>query len=103
MRLALLAALLAGCFAPREVRRESSQVAADAGPQLRAALAPAPAGPSVATRFQQHYQAALAFYDGKQFPEAIAEFEAAYAVDNQPLLLFNIGQAYRKAGKLDLA
>lgn len=103
MKRLVLVAVLAACYDPKQIRRESSQPTDDAGERLRAAMAPAPTGPTNDQRFKQHYDAGLAFYEGKQFPEAIAEFEAAYAVDGQPVLLFNIGQAYRKAGKLELA
>jgi len=102
-RLLAACVLLAGCFEPFAIRRESSELTDEAGPRLRAAVSPTAAAPPVAARFQQHYQAALGFYNARQYPEAIAEFEAAYGVDGQPMLLYNIGQAYRKAGKLELA
>ncbi|MEO8703097.1 MAG: tetratricopeptide repeat protein [Kofleriaceae bacterium] len=101
MRRALvIAALLAGCYEPVAIRRESTMLSQQAGETIAAAVAPEP---SKKQKFDQHYQSALAFYAGKKYPEAIAEFETAYEVDPQPLLIFNIAQAYRHGGQLDRA
>lgn len=48
--------------------------------------------------FKTHYDLALALYQAQKFEEAIPEFKAAYEIDPKPGLLFNIAQAYRKAG-----
>jgi tetratricopeptide (TPR) repeat protein len=98
-RIAAAFALLAGCYEPSALRREHTTIPDDAGARLAAAtLAPAK-GPTKEQLFTQHYDAALAFYQQARYPEAIAEFEVAYGIDAQPLLLFNIGQAYRKGGR----
>jgi tetratricopeptide (TPR) repeat protein len=48
--------------------------------------------------FKTHYDLGLALYQAQKFDEAIPEFKAAYDIDPKPQLLFNIAQAYRKAG-----
>jgi tetratricopeptide (TPR) repeat protein len=48
--------------------------------------------------FQTHYNLALALYQAQKYEESIPEFKAAYEIDPKPGLLFNIAQAYRKAG-----
>jgi tetratricopeptide (TPR) repeat protein len=44
---------------------------------------------------QAHYQRALSYYNLREYGIAVLEFKEAYAISNEPLLLFNIGQAYR--------
>jgi tetratricopeptide (TPR) repeat protein len=50
-----------------------------------------------------------AFEDGRraynlgQFPEAVAAFETSYRLSGDPTLLFNVAQAHRQAGQLELA
>jgi tetratricopeptide (TPR) repeat protein len=100
MKLVAIITLVASCYAPATIRREQTTLAPDATQIMAAALAPPE---SKQQRFDQHYQAAIAFYNERKYPEAIAEFEAAYEVDPQPLIVFNIGQAYRKGGLLDEA
>jgi len=102
MKAVLLLAVVAACYTPVTVRRESTHLNEDSGRLVAAAIAPEQGNPK-RQQFDEHYQAALAFYERTQYPEAIAEFEAAYDLDPQPILVFNIGQAYRKAGKLDEA
>ena len=48
--------------------------------------------------FQTHYNLALALYQAQKYEESVPEFKAAYEIDPKPGLLFNIAQAYRKAG-----
>jgi tetratricopeptide (TPR) repeat protein len=91
--LVLLAAV--GCYQPSAVRQEKSELGPRARETLVAALHPA----DNKAEFEKHYAKALSFYERGAFPEAIAEFEAAHELKPEPLLLFNIGQAYRKAGK----
>jgi tetratricopeptide (TPR) repeat protein len=50
-----------------------------------------------------HYKQGKAFETAKQYPQAIAEYEAAYAIDKLPAHLFNIGNAAQLAGDLDKA
>lgn len=51
----------------------------------------------------QHYKRALAYYEGKDYPRAIREFQAAYKVRQLPRILLNIGQVYRKLGMASTA
>ena len=51
----------------------------------------------------QHYKRALAFYENKDYPRAIREFQAAYKVRQLPRILLNIGQVYRKLGMASTA
>lgn len=46
----------------------------------------------------QHYKRAMQAYEGKDYPTAIREFQAAYKVRQLPRILLNIGQVYRKLG-----
>ncbi len=57
-----------------------------------------PCAVAFANDFRTHYDLALALYQAQRFEEAIPEFQAAYEVEARPGLLFNIAQAYRKAG-----
>ena len=52
---------------------------------------------------RQHYQKGTTLYELSKFSEAAAEYEEAYKAKPDPALLFNIGQAYRLAGKLEPA
>lgn len=55
-------------------------------------------GVAFAQDFKTHYELGLALYQAQKFDDAIPEFKAAYDLDPKPQLLFNIAQAYRKAG-----
>lgn len=46
-----------------------------------------------------HFQAGETHYRAARYQEAITEYEAAYAAEPLPALLFNIAQAYRLDGK----
>lgn len=48
--------------------------------------------------FKTRYDLALALYQAQKFEESIPEFKAAYQINPKPALLFNLAQAYRKAG-----
>lgn len=54
--------------------------------------------PAQADDFKTHYDLALALYQAQKFEEAIPEFKTAYELVAKPGLLFNLAQAYRKAG-----
>lgn len=53
---------------------------------------------ATAQDFKTHYDLALALYQAQKFEESIPEFKAAYQLSPKPALLFNLAQAYRKAG-----
>ncbi len=52
---------------------------------------------------EQHYSRGLAFYESKDYPKAIREFQAAYKIRQLPRILLNIGQVYRKLGMASTA
>lgn len=106
MRIAIVLALstaATACYTSAPLRRERTALAPTARDQLAAAFEPSWLVRRRQETFEQHYRAALAFYEKKAYPEAVAEFELAYAADQQPVVLFNIGQAYRRAGRPALA
>ena len=45
------------------------------------------------------YREGQALYDAGQYDEAIATWKEAYVLSDEPLLLFNLGQAYRLKGE----
>ena len=47
---------------------------------------------------REHYQKGTKLFDLGQFDDAIREYEAAYQVKDDPVLLYNIAQAHRLAG-----
>src|SRR5213595_2135419 len=60
---------------------------------------PAWAAPDGATaEAKQHYNKAIQYYDLGRFEEAAKEFEAAYELKQDPTLLYNLAQAYRRMG-----
>lgn len=48
---------------------------------------------------RQHFERGSTLYDLGQFHQAAKEYEEAYKNKSDPVLLFNIGQAYRFAGE----
>ena len=75
-----------------------SVCAADATPP-----APKPpetaAKPSVLEEAKRHYRNGQRLYDVGRYDEAATEFQAAYLLMPDPVLLYNIGQAYRLGGR----
>jgi tetratricopeptide (TPR) repeat protein len=63
--------------------------------QGQSTVEPAPAGETAAT----HLQRSVRHFQNKEFLQAAEELQTAYAIEPKPLLLFNIGQAYRRAGR----
>src|SRR3954471_6269240 len=59
------------------------------------------AGPS--DQAAAHYKQGKAFLDGKQYDQAIVEFQAAYAIDKLSSHLFNIANAYEAKQDYDHA
>lgn len=49
-------------------------------------------------RAREHYERGIGLFDEGQFAAALAEFEAAYAIEPRPALLFNIGQMHARLG-----
>jgi tetratricopeptide (TPR) repeat protein len=52
---------------------------------------------------KEAYARGLSLYAAGSYQEAADAFQAAYAIKHKPLILFNIGQAYRKKGDFDRA
>ena len=50
-----------------------------------------------------HFEAATRLYDVHEYAKAVDEYKAAYLAKPDPAFLFNVGQCYRKLGKLDKA
>ena len=46
----------------------------------------------------KHFSAAQEAFGARKFKTAAGEFEAAYAISKDPVLLFNIGESYEKGG-----
>ncbi len=42
-----------------------------------------------------HYERATRAYDLNKYPEAVDEYQKVYEIDGDPVMLYNIGQAYR--------
>jgi tetratricopeptide (TPR) repeat protein len=63
---------------------------------LAAGAAHAADGNAEAAR--QHYNKAVQLYDLGHFEEAIGEFEKAYESKQDPVLLYNLAQSYRRLG-----
>jgi tetratricopeptide (TPR) repeat protein len=55
------------------------------------------------TRARTHFEAGRALYSLGNYPDAIREFSAGYALVPRPQFLLNLGQAYRKQGDLTKA
>ena len=52
---------------------------------------------------QEHFKRGVKLYNLGHFQEAIPEFEKAYDLDPQPILLFNIAQSHRQNGNKERA
>jgi outer membrane biosynthesis protein TonB len=63
--------------------------------------APAAAEDRAAAR--EHFLKGTKFFDLGKFDEAIAEYEAAYQIKDDPVLLYNLGQAHRLANHVQQA
>lgn len=70
---------------------------------VAAAPSSASAGDSSKDRARQHYRKATQLYDIGRWDEAIAEYEKAYALHEDPSLLFNMAQTCRRKGDLKRA
>jgi hypothetical protein len=51
--------------------------------------------PQQKTDVRIHYERATRAYDLNKYPEAIDEYQKVYEIDGDPVMLYNIGQAYR--------
>lgn len=62
--------------------------------QTDAAEPGVPADPPERIEARQRYQQGVVFFRGERYREAIAEFTAAYAAWDNPLILYSLGQSY---------
>lgn len=61
-------------------------------------LAAAPALADDRAHAKKLYEQGLAHYNAAEYADAIAAWKQAYQIEPSPILLFNIGQAYRLSG-----
>lgn len=62
-----------------------------------------PSGPDGIAAAKAHTKQGAAYYDLGRYADANAEFESAYLIEQDPALLYNMGQCQRKLGKSDEA
>jgi len=62
-----------------------------------------PTGPDGIAAAKAHTKQGAAYYDLGRYADANAEFESAYLIEQDPALLYNMGQCQRKLGKSDEA
>jgi hypothetical protein len=71
---------------------------------LGLALGPVPAralGPSVKSQVDELNARAIEKFQAKEYEQAVALFEEAYALQPEPNYLFNIGRIYEESGNLE--
>ena len=62
-----------------------------------------PSGADGIAAAKAHTKQGAAYYDLGRYSDANAEFESAYLIEQDPALLYNMGQCQRKLGKSDEA
>jgi len=62
-----------------------------------------PTGPDGIAAAKAHTKQGSAYYDLGRYADANAEFESAYLIEQDPALLYNMGQCQRKLGKSEEA
>jgi tetratricopeptide (TPR) repeat protein len=87
---------------------ESVDVAPGETKTLKIALTPMPDGSGPLTGAQKqeiraHYQRASRDYDLGKFGDAIDEYQTIYEIDGDPVMLYNLAQAYRLSDQPDRA
>lgn len=55
--------------------------------------------PAQADSFNEKLKRGTDLYQNKQYEAAIVQFQGAYAIKPDPILLYNLGQAHRKLGR----
>ena len=73
-----------------------------AGPSAARAALP-PTGAEGIAAAKAHTKQGAAYYDLGRYADANAEFESAYLIEQDPALLYNMGQCQRKMGKSEEA
>jgi tetratricopeptide (TPR) repeat protein len=92
----------------RIIHWESVDVAAGETRTFKVDLTPMPDGSDPLTMAQKqeiraHYQRASRDYDLGKFDEAIDEYQVIYEIDGDPVMLYNLAQAYRLADQPEKA
>jgi tetratricopeptide (TPR) repeat protein len=92
----------------RIVHSENIEVAAGQTATLRIDLVPNPDGAAELTAAQKqeiraHYARASRDYDLGRYSDAIDEYQVIYQIDGDPVMLYNIAQAYRLTDQPDKA
>jgi len=67
------------------------------------ALAETKAEKAEKAKAKKLYDSGLKHYNLSEYPEAIKDWKESYSISKKPLLLFNIGQAYRLSGDCKMA
>ena len=73
------------------------------GPTVEAVPPPPPARSGDLAAARAHTRQGSAYYDLNRYREAYTEFEQAYLVEQDPALLYNMGQCQRKLGNSEEA
>ncbi len=89
--------------APRQAKSPAAQpVAQPTKPQPIDSLGSLSAGPAETdqlTTARRHFEKGQRLYDLRRYADSIPEFEKAYELSGDAVLLYNLGQAYRMAEK----
>ena len=64
---------------------------------------PGPGAPPDIAAARAHPRQGAAYYDLQRFQEAYTEFEQAYLIEQDPALLYNMGQCQKKLGNAEEA
>jgi hypothetical protein len=84
----------AGAQAPATAPDEAAAPPAEAAPDGAGAEAGGEAQADAEESARQHYRQGTAFFDGQRYAEAAAEFEEAYRLFPNVIILYALGQAY---------
>jgi Tetratricopeptide repeat len=86
------------------VATDGTPAAATAAPPgatlLTTPAGPPASGPDRVATAKAHARQASAYYDVGRYADAFAEFEQAYLIEQDPALLYNMGQCQRKLGNV---
>src|SRR5437870_4293796 len=63
------------------------------------AQAAEPAQEAPESEIDKHVDLATQYFTSQKYDRSVAEWEQAYALDPQPIFLFNKAQSYRRGGK----
>ncbi len=102
----VLGLLWLGAATVSAIAAATEMAAADPGTPIPepppAGTAPPPAGDS-ASRVDDYLERGAHFFKDRHFIEAAEMLKKAYVLDPRPIFLFNMAQAYRRAGRVNEA